>query len=180
MDELFRFLHLAERLKNELRHSWTSQGRRESVAEHTWRMSLMAIVIAPHLSLKIDLCKTLKMIIIHDLVEALVGDVPVFAYTNAQFDKEKAAIDEIKTMLQTSAGADIYHLWHEFEMRLSNEAKFAKALDKMEANMQHNEADLSTWTSFDREQVFLIDDFCLVDPFLQAMNEKIKQDAACK
>ena len=67
-----------------------------------------------------------------------------------------------------------------FETRPSNEAKFVKALDKMEANIQHNEADLDSWTVFDREQVFKIDDFCEIDPYLQVMNDKIKQEAQNK
>src|SRR5215471_17820011 len=68
-------LKLAERLKFELRHSYTSSGRQESVAEHTWRMSLMAVLIEPLLSQKVDTARLLKMIIIHDLVEAEAKDI---------------------------------------------------------------------------------------------------------
>jgi putative hydrolase of HD superfamily len=67
-------LQLAEKLKFELRHSWLSNGRQKSVAEHTWRMLLMAILIEPLLDQKVDLARLLKMIIIHDLVEAEAGD----------------------------------------------------------------------------------------------------------
>jgi putative hydrolases of HD superfamily len=173
-------LHLAEMLKDEMRHSWTSKGRRESVAEHTWRTSLMAILFFPYLSLQVDLLKALKMIIVHDIVEARAGDVPVFE-VNAEIKKKEAlAICEIRQMLNNSTGDEIYELWQEFEMGCTNEAKFAKALDKIEANLQHNEANLSSWTIADKEQVFKIDAFCQVDPYLQEVNEKIKQDALLK
>jgi putative hydrolases of HD superfamily len=180
VDSLFAFLHLAEQLKNETRHSWTSKRRHESVAEHTWRTSLMAYVLAPHLSFSVDLCKTLKMVIIHDIVEALACDVPVFATGPETEKKEREAILAIRKMLNSAVGDEIFMLWHEFEQSESSEAKFAKALDKMEANLQHNEAEIETWTKDDLDQVFKIDHFCLIDPYLQKMNEKIKSEAILK
>ena len=63
-------LRLAERLKSELRHSWTSSGRRESVAEHSYQMALMAVLLHPHLERSVDLCHVLQMALVHDLVEA--------------------------------------------------------------------------------------------------------------
>src|SRR5258705_3693395 len=71
---ILKVLTLAERLKFELRHSYTSSGRQESVAEHTWRMSLMAVLIEPLLKQKVDTARLLKMIILHDLVEAEARD----------------------------------------------------------------------------------------------------------
>src|SRR6516162_695574 len=72
---ILKVLALAERLKFELRHSYTSSGRQESVAEHTWRMSLMAVLIEPLLKQKVDTARLLKMIILHDLVEAEATDI---------------------------------------------------------------------------------------------------------
>ncbi len=72
---ILEVLKLAERLKFELRHSYTSDGRQESVAEHTWRMSLMALLLEPYLEQRVNTGKLLKMIVIHDLVEAEAGDV---------------------------------------------------------------------------------------------------------
>src|SRR6266487_5222640 len=72
---ILEVLKLAERLKFELRHSYTSSGRQESVAEHTWRMSLMAVLIEPLLKQKIDTARLLKMVILHDLVEAEAKDI---------------------------------------------------------------------------------------------------------
>ena len=73
---ILRLLHLSERLKVELRHSWLSNGRQESVAEHCWQMALMALVMHRYLEHPVDLEETLKMILIHDLVEALAGMFP--------------------------------------------------------------------------------------------------------
>src|SRR5437764_9022274 len=75
ISSILKVLTLAERLKFELRHSYTSSGRQESVAEHTWRMSLMAILMEPLLKQNVDITRLLKMIIIHDLVEAEAGDI---------------------------------------------------------------------------------------------------------
>ena len=73
--ELAQFLLLAERLKCELRHSWLSSSRQESVAEHTWMMALMAMVVAPVLQQPVDLLKVLKMIVLHDIAEVIIGDI---------------------------------------------------------------------------------------------------------
>ena len=78
IQRILAVLKLAERLKSELRHSWLSSGRRESVAEHTWQMALMAVLMHRHLEHPVDLERTLAMITVHDLVEAIAGDVPFF------------------------------------------------------------------------------------------------------
>ena len=77
ISSIIQVLSLAERLKFELRHSYTSAGRQESVAEHCWRMSLMAVLIETLLTEKMDTATLLKMIIIHDQVEAEAEDVSV-------------------------------------------------------------------------------------------------------
>lgn len=73
---ILQFLALSERLKRELRHSWLSDGRRESVAEHTWQMALIALLAYRHLEQQVEIGRVLKMILVHDLVEAIAGDVP--------------------------------------------------------------------------------------------------------
>jgi len=97
------FYRLAERLKRELRHSWLSDGRRESVAEHSWSMSLLALLAHRHLEQPVEIERVLKMIIIHDLVEALAGDVPFFETGDRKLAKaarERDAIAEIRSRLQ--------------------------------------------------------------------------------
>src|SRR6185436_19012210 len=102
---ILNVLTLAERLKFELRHSYTSSGRQESVAEHTWRMSLMAVLIEPLLQHKVDSAKLLKMIIIHDLVEAEARDISALDVLRnpviklEKIEKEKQAIENLRLLL---------------------------------------------------------------------------------
>ena len=77
-ERLVDVLALAENLKTEMRHSWLSNGRQESVAEHTWMMSVAAVLMAPHLQHPVDLGQTLKLIALHDIAEAITGDIPYF------------------------------------------------------------------------------------------------------
>src|SRR6185436_6911539 len=148
---ILKVLTLAERLKFELRHSYTSNGRQESVAEHTWRMSLMAVLIEPLLKQKVDTSRLLKMIIIHDLVEAEAKDVSALdvlrnpAIKIQKAKQEEQAIQNLREALKDTNGQEIYDLFHEFENKQTYEAQVANALDKMEAQLQHNEADISTW-----------------------------------
>ena len=96
---ILKVLELAERLKFELRHSYTSSGRQESVAEHCWRMSLMAVLIEPLLTQQVDTARFLKMIIIHDLVEAESKDISALdilrdpALKLQKQEREKQAIE---------------------------------------------------------------------------------------
>lgn len=131
---VLEIIKLAEKLKFELRHSWLSNGRQESVAEHTWRMSLMAVLIEPHLSQKVDTTRLLKMIIIHDLVEADAGDIPAFDTMNNEERKQQKLINEVKSIerirsiLGDGLGEELYQLWFEFENKDTYEAKVANAL----------------------------------------------------
>ena len=109
-------LKLAERLKFELRHSYTSSGRQESVAEHTWRMSLMAVLMEPHLEQKVDMAKLLKMIIVHDLIEAEAGDMLALdvlrdpSLRELKQQREVAAIEHLRDQLGEPLGQQIYEL----------------------------------------------------------------------
>ena len=76
--KILDIMKLSERLKFELRHSWLSNGKQESVADHCWQMAFLALLLYRFLEYPVDLEKTLKMIVIHDIVEAEVGDIPFF------------------------------------------------------------------------------------------------------
>ncbi len=148
INAILETLRLAERLKFELRHSWTSQGRRESVAEHSYQMALMAVLLHPHLEQPVDLCRTLRMVLVHDLVEAEAGDVVFFDTGEAKQQKaerERIAINNLRAMVPAPTGEDIYDLWHEFEDGHTGEAQFARALDNLEVQIQHNFASIETW-----------------------------------
>lgn len=180
--QILKFLHEVEKLKHELRHSWLSNGRRESVAEHAWRVSLMAILIAPNLSKKINLTKALKMSVIHDLNEAYVGDVPAFSQKHSlQKTDETKSIKKLIKRFPKQVMYEIHDLWHEFEEQKTIESKFIKALDKIEVRIQHNEADLSTWKDIEYPRsLFSADKYCEFDEFVKEFNEAIKNESRRK
>lgn len=183
LQKIHKFLTFSENLKKEIRHSWLSDGRPESVAEHVWRTSLMAMLFAPHLEEKVDMEKVLKMIIVHDIVEAEAGDMPAFVAEEGgkkaeKEESERRAIENIRKMLGGATGDEIYDLWYEFEERESAEAKFALALDKLEATLQHNEADISTWLQIEKERIlYKLDPYCGYDKFLSAFAALLKEQA---
>jgi putative hydrolase of HD superfamily len=183
LDRILHFIFFSENLKKELRHSWLSNGRPESVAEHVWRTSLMAILIAPLLEKRVNLERVLKMIIIHDIVEAEVGDMPAFISEEGGRKKEKEAnerraIENIRGMLSNLVGDEIYELWHEFEEKKSYEAQFAAALDKLEAALQHIEADISTWLEIEQERIFyMLEPTCSFDKCIIHFKEEVKKRA---
>jgi len=138
ISSIIQVLTLAERLKFELRHSYTSAGRQESVAEHCWRMSLMAVLIEPLLTEKVNTARLLKMSIIHDLVEAEARDISALEILRHPEIKEikaaneQRAIENLRGMLKETNGQEIYELFYEFEEKETYEAKVANALDKLE------------------------------------------------
>ena len=140
------FLRGAERLKSTTRTGYTSSGQQESVAEHSWRLCLMAMVLRSEFP-DVDFARLVKICIIHDLGEAIHGDVsaPEQARRAALgIDAGKAA-DERRDLLELLSPLpprlrdEITALWDEYEAAQSPEAKLAKALDKLETIMQHNQ-----------------------------------------
>jgi putative hydrolase of HD superfamily len=187
MDEIHRilnFLALSERLKCEMRHSWLSNGRQESVAEHSWQMALMALLMHRHLVQSVDIEKTLKMVLVHDLVEAVVGDVPFFdtgERKRLKARREQEAIATIRAALDPVTGQEVYDLWQEYEAKATAEARFATALDHLEVQIQHNLADFSTWEPIEYDLVYTkMDGPCAVDPFLAAFCAAVKEQAERK
>jgi putative hydrolases of HD superfamily len=140
---ILEFLRAAERLKTTTRSGWTSAGQPESVAEHTWRLCLMALVLRPSFA-DVDFERLIKICIVHDLGEAIGGDVP--APEQARRAAGKAA-DERRDLLQLLAPLpapvrdEITALWDEYETAHSAEARLAKALDKLETILQHTQGD---------------------------------------
>jgi putative hydrolases of HD superfamily len=181
--KVMEIIKLGEKLKYELRHSWLSNGRRESVAEHTWRTTLMAVLIVPKLSVRADMEKLLKMLIIHDLAEAEAGDIPAFDTLNnkglktEKRRKEIKAIENIRNTLGDDTGQELYELWFEFEDQETTEAKIANALDKLEAQIQHNEGDLSTWLEIEQEMSFNLGRHVEFDPVLETLKDLIQDEA---
>jgi putative hydrolase of HD superfamily len=177
---IIELVHLSEKLKEELRHNWTSSGRQESVAEHTWRISLMAMLLAPKLEKPINLEKALKMAIIHDMSEIDAGDVPAFEKQRKadNLSNEIATIKRVRNILGDKEGEEIEELWNEFETESSPEAKFVKALDKLEVRIQHNESDISTWNDIEfPRSLYVADKYCEYDHSLVEINKIIKDES---
>jgi 5'-deoxynucleotidase YfbR-like HD superfamily hydrolase len=187
-DALLAFFHLSERLKGELRHSWLSTSRQESVAEHSWRMSLIVMMMAPMLGEPVDLLKALKMALLHDLPEALAGDVPVFAYQEeggpeARLELERQAMLTILRGAPEPMATEFFDLWMEFEQQDSVEAKLVKAADKLEVQIQHNEAHLASWEHHEKLMVFeerWLAKYCMFNPVLRELAEAVKDEAMKK
>ncbi|MBB5354363.1 putative hydrolase of HD superfamily [Anoxybacillus mongoliensis] len=181
IDKIMNAIKLAQNLKMELRHSWLSNGRQESVAEHTWRMAFMAMLVAPYIK-NINQEKLIKMIIIHDLVEAIAGDTPAFNTlheTEAKIQKEQMEFEaalKIKNILPQKIGEEIFNLWLEFEKKETYEAKVANALDKLEVQIQHNEANISTWLEIEYEMVYKMSKHVNFDSFLNQLKDIVEKE----
>ncbi|MDD0982290.1 HD domain-containing protein [Pseudomonas shahriarae] len=144
------FLREAEKLKDVLRSAHTSCGRTESTAEHSWRLCLMAIVFGDYLT-DLDRLKMLKMCVIHDLGEAINGDVPAVnqdAFPNKS-EQERNDLLLLTSALDEPLKAEILALWDDYENASSPEAVAVKALDKLETMLQHNQG--KNPTGFDYE-----------------------------
>ncbi|MDO4466051.1 MAG: HD domain-containing protein [Bacillota bacterium] len=142
--EVLEILKIAERLKDTTRHCYTSKGRHESVAEHTWMMSLIAFLIKEEFP-EADMNKVLHMIIIHDLGEAFTGDIPVFEKNNAHEKKEEDLLMNWLETLEPYKQKEMVSLLEEMKERKTLEAKIFKAIDSLEALIQHNLSSLDTW-----------------------------------
>ena len=134
------FIKSAESLKNVLRSAHTSSGRVESTAEHTWRLCLLATVFSKQLG-EIDIAKLLKICIIHDLGEAISGDVPApkQGNGNSRAIQERRDLQILTKELPADAKSEILALWDEYEQGSTPEGRIVKGLDKLETLIQHNQ-----------------------------------------
>jgi putative hydrolases of HD superfamily len=146
LEGVLDFLRASERLKSTHRSAYTSQGEQESVAEHTWRVCLMALVLAPEFP-AIDFTRLLKICLVHDLGEAVGGDVPApeqarrraAGVPTGKGDEERRDLMTLLEPLPPGIKGELAALWDEYEAAESPEAKLAKALDKLETIMQHTQ-----------------------------------------
>ncbi|MDO4647092.1 MAG: HD domain-containing protein [Eubacteriales bacterium] len=151
-EQLLEILSVAEKLKCNTRHCYTSNGRHESVAEHTFRMALMGMLISgePEFA-DADMNKVIRMCLIHDLGEAFTGDIPTFLKNSGDAKKEDELFDEWVASFPEKQREEFQSLLDEMKEMKTLEAKIYKALDKMEAVIQHNESDISTWLPLEYE-----------------------------
>ena len=143
---LLEFLRDAERMKTVTRSAFTSTGQTESVAEHSWRLALMAMLVAPEFP-DVDASRLVRMCLVHDLGEAIGGDIPAPEQARRRADgalegKSAAERRDLLTLLQPlpqSLRDEVVGLWDEYESADTPTAKLAKALDKLETILQHTQ-----------------------------------------
>lgn len=141
---ILNFLRKIEKLKTITRHSKTSSGRKESAAEHSWRASIIAILLYkyfPH----VDILKVIKMCLYHDLGEIIEGDIPAFYKKENDEKKEYDNLVKLLEDIDLDIKNEILDIINEFNQKKTGEAKLATAIDKLEGIIQHNEADIDTW-----------------------------------
>ncbi len=178
--DLLQAISIAERLKDTTRHCYTSQGRRESVAEHSWMMTLMAFFMKDELP-DIDIDKVIQMCIIHDLGECFTGDIPVFEKTEKDEDMEKKLLHDWVNSLPQTTAKEMRALYDEMEARQTPEAKVYKAIDSLEALIQHNLSDIATWTPNEYElQMVYANDRVTFSAYFQNLREEIRKDSIDK
>ena len=171
--ELLAILSVAEKLKCNTRHCYTSSGRHESVAEHSWRIALMAMLIGPEFP-EADMNRVIRMCLIHDLGEAFTGDIPTFDKTAADTDQEDALFAQWVQTLPEETKQEFLGLLTEMNAQETLEAKIYKALDKMEAVIQHDESDISTWIPLEYDlQLRYGAENVTFSPYMQALKAEI-------
>ncbi|HET7425736.1 MAG TPA: HD domain-containing protein [Gemmatimonadales bacterium] len=178
LDGVLAFLRAAERLKTVKRSGWTSTGEAESVAEHTWRLCLMAMVVYGQTP-GVDLARLLRMCIIHDLGEAIGGDVPAPAQVAGapKSGQEREDLLTLVAPLPDSLRADIVALWDEYESASTVEARLAKGLDKLETILQHTQGR----NPVDFDYAFNLDygqRYTAADPVLAALRARLDEVTA--
>ncbi|MGX8850919.1 HD domain-containing protein [Amedibacillus sp. YH-ame10] len=178
--DLLDIVQISERLKDTTRHCYTSKGRRESVAEHSWMMSLMAYFMKDEFP-EVDMNKVMVMCILHDLGEAFTGDIPTFEKTEKHEEIEKEKLYAWVHSLPGDYSKEMISLYEEMEQQVTIEAKIYKAIDGLEAVIQHNASDLSTWIPHEYElNKTYANDKVSFSSYLTALREVIREDTIQK
>lgn len=178
--QLLDMLHVAQRLKDATRHCYTSGGRHESVAEHSWRAALMAYFMKTWFP-EADMDKVIRMCLIHDLGEAFTGDIPSFDKTEADEAREEELLGCWVKSLPEPISGEMGALYAEMAAMQTVEAKIYKAIDGMEAVIAHNESPLDTW--IEREYALNMtyaDDKVSFSPVLMRLREAIREETVQK
>ena len=141
-----KILSQAARLKTTTRHCYTGMDRKESVADHSWRIALMAMLMTGIEEFRdLDMDRVIRMCLIHDLGESFTGDIPTFEKTEGDADVEDDLFRKWVESFPEPQRTEWQGLLTEMEAQQTKEAKLYKALDKLEALISHNESDISTW-----------------------------------
>ena len=173
-------LNIIEKLKCNTRHSWTSSGRQESVAEHSFRLAVMAMLCRDEYP-EVDINKVIKMCLIHDFGEAITGDIPSFFKTDIDEKAEENAVGELLSHLPSEYRDELSALFDEMRKMDTDEARLYKALDNIEALISHNEADISTWLPIEYEENLVYGQKnCEWSQWTRDLRENVKLDGISK
>ena len=173
---LIGFLRVMARLKDAPRHCWTPGGRRESVAEHSWRVSLMAMLMKDEFP-GVDIDKVVRMCLVHDIGEAITGDIPTFLKTDADRAVEGKEVDALIGGLPEPWPEDLGALFAEMDALQTPEAKLYKALDRMEAIQSHNESGADSWLPLEYElNLTYGEKDAACSPYLSALRAEMRRE----
>lgn len=127
-----------------------NSNRHENDAEHSWHLAMMTIVLASHSDKPIDVLKVVKMVLIHDIVEIDAGDTFIYdsVKNHTNTDEELMAAKRIFGLLPEEQASEFIAIWQEFEEGMTDDAKFAKAMDRFEPLLQNTSNNGGTWTEF--------------------------------
>lgn len=177
------FLLEVDRLKSVIRGNRVADGsRRENTAEHSWHLALFAMVLAEYAAETIDVGRVVRMLLLHDLVEIDAGDTPLFDQAGAatQAVRERAAADRIFVLLPEDQRDGFRGLWEEFEAAESADARFAKAIDRLQPILLNHAAGGGTWSDYgvdEQRERTLTQRIALGSPELWAVAEVVLADA---
>ena len=177
---LLDFMGVAERLKCNMRHSRTAENRRESVAEHTYRLCVFTWLVKEEFP-DCDMDKVMRMSLFHDLGEAVTGDIPAFEKTDKDRKVENKKVEQLTDILPEPVRAEWKALFEEMEAMETQEARIYKSLDKLEALIQHNEADISTWIPLEYDlQMTYGNEECKFTEYIQRLRDEVRKDSKRK
>lgn len=179
-EEYLEILHVAERLKDTPRHCTTTNRRPESVAEHSWRVSLMAMLLRQEFP-DVNIDRVVDMCLIHDLGECFTGDIPTFVKTDLDRSTEDSLLQQWVTALPGGISKYLSELYAEMDQQITVEAKLYKALDKLEALIQHNESPIDTWSEneYELNKTYAFDTVAFSD-WLLALRQSILEETLNK
>ena len=179
-ETLLQFLDLAEKLKCHTRHSWTSSGRQESVAEHVYRLLVFAWLVREEFP-DYDMNRVMELALFHDMGEALTGDIPAFEKDKEDEKKEEQSQEKIAGMLPEPYRERLADIFREVEKKETKESRLLAALDKLEALIQHNEADLSTWLPLEYDlQLTYGQEQTKSIPYMKKLRKRVYEDSVKK
>ncbi len=143
------FIREIDKVKQIFRQTYLNDAtRHENDAEHSWHLAIMAVLLAEHAEVELDIIRIVKMVLIHDIVEIDAGDVHLYSVDRNSDDKvvkEKAAADRIFGMLPDDQTQELRELWDEFETRQTPESRFAGSLDRLQPLLHNYFTEGKSW-----------------------------------